>query len=223
MNQTSITKDVFLFRAHSNHLKTNKIAQKGYIPDIWNVLEKHNLEDYLLNYLDNGYFPPNKLWNKICRYQVKQTQICSENRANRADARIPTNRLREHQLWKTAQKDHTILRESLTMAKVISMPLENRESLCEKCGMLYNDTISHILQECANHNSQREQVIRALNLNQDEEFSRLPNVSAMSCRPPDSNTEISITVVTEYLHYVDRLIRENNVSLIPPFPNTAQN
>ena len=61
-----LPRKVFNFRLNLFVLRENK-NQSGFIPDIWKVLQKYHLEEYLLSYLATSLFPTKGTWKTIVK------------------------------------------------------------------------------------------------------------------------------------------------------------
>lgn len=58
-------------------LRMNLFVLKGYknqtefIPDIWKIVQKYSLEEYLHTYLKSSVFPPKYVWKNIISRKIK--------------------------------------------------------------------------------------------------------------------------------------------------------
>ena len=65
-----LPRKVFNFRLNLFVLRENK-NQSGFIPDIWKVLQKYHLEEYLLSYLATSLFPTKGIWKTIVKHKIR--------------------------------------------------------------------------------------------------------------------------------------------------------
>ena len=72
MPPTLLPRKVFDLRLNLFVLRENK-NQSGFIPDIWKVLQKYRLEEYLLSYLATSLFPTKGTWKTIVKQKSEST------------------------------------------------------------------------------------------------------------------------------------------------------
>lgn len=135
----------------------------GFIPDVYTLIVKYNLMDYLWSYIDNGIFPSKNQWKVILqRHIVQQIKNDTYNQLilQNVDAtNIINNTIISEQyspLWILAQINpklkfvcKILLR---TIGQLISRPYLNT---CKRCKLSNENCIVHIMCYCHKKEMQR--------------------------------------------------------------------
>ena len=111
------------FDIHMNFFVLNGYTnQLGFIPDIWKVLQKYNLEEYLQNYLANAVFPSKYTWKTIVKCKIRTFYEAAwherlNNDADFARFRLIHPELRMSSIW-TLSHDKSLWQYSLWQGSV---------------------------------------------------------------------------------------------------------
>ena len=154
----STIKEMFLFRLCS-YINKNK-NQKGYFKDIYSVLTKYNLEDTVRTYVNTGQFPSKSEWKMQIKKRIKRHEESLWLTNNTIDEfrrfNLIQSTLTESYIWLIGKRIPKLLKNCRIVIKMVSyMCSYNIETLCSKCGILYNDVIKHTLFDCSALENQR--------------------------------------------------------------------
>ena len=64
-----LVKKIFLFRLFT-YLNDKQDKSFGYVKDIFSILHKYSLEQYLTSYLETGIFPSKTEWKKMIKSEI---------------------------------------------------------------------------------------------------------------------------------------------------------
>ena len=141
-----LPRKVFNFRLNLFVLRENK-NQSGFIPDIWKVLQKYNLEEYLLSYLATSLFPTKGTWKTIVKHKIRIYYETSwtervENDADFARFRLIHPAIKMSNIWSISHNKSSF-HSALIVARLCTLvPQQNDPIQCLFCGTItYNKYI----------------------------------------------------------------------------------
>lgn len=157
LNNNSIAKCVFINRLYDWLFQRYR---KGFVPDLFKILVKYNLEDYVLRYATGGIFPSKNSWKTIVNEAVCQSDF-EQSRNELAMKGDVSRYLRIHtsgiySLYHIAKKcpDNYVL--IMDLAKLITVPDKiYNVTHCKICNRQINDIVMHIIMECCPFNTHR--------------------------------------------------------------------
>ena len=86
MTNDNISKQIFVRRLFQYKTKKDNNRQYGFVPDIYNILSKFNLLDYLEIYIKSNKFPTKYCWKQLVKKSITYTeQMISLNVLNNID------------------------------------------------------------------------------------------------------------------------------------------
>ena len=161
IHSNGITKSVFVNRLYDNIMS---ISNTGFVPEVYTILNRYDLTQFLLTYVCGGEFPTKHCWKSIVKEAVfkYESQTCYQALSEKADVATYLSVMKEN-LYKKAfpyyavtMKDHTY-RHLLKLAKMISLPTMD-ETTCSLCSNIYDNVTLHIIMYCTALNKCRDQL-----------------------------------------------------------------
>ena len=147
-------------------LRENK-NQSGFIPDIWKVLQKYHLEEYLLSYLATSLFPTKGTWKTIVKHKIRiyyETAWTErvENDADFARFRLIHPAIKMSNIW-TISHNKSSFHSALIVARLCTLvPQQNDPIQCLFCGTITYDIYKHTVSACPRFTNERESFIRLI-------------------------------------------------------------
>ena len=86
MPKNAVTKQIFIRWLFTFQWHITDISPLGFLPDIFKILEKYNLVEYLHNYLTNYTFPTAPVWKRTVKNLLYQHQSKSYRQAISTDS-----------------------------------------------------------------------------------------------------------------------------------------
>ncbi|CAH1798225.1 unnamed protein product [Owenia fusiformis] len=93
--------------------------------------------------------------------------------------RIPLTCAKKLIIWRLALGNPRLLTIAHIVAKVVALPVTSVNTLCDKCGMFYQDQLNHALLKCQAYKEHRQAFINAIRAISDNASLHLDNISAM--------------------------------------------
>lgn len=146
--------NLFVLKGYKNQL--------GFAPEIWKVLKKFNLEEYLHNYLANAVFPSKFAWKTIVKRKIRDFyETAWHERLNTDDdfarfRRVHTN-LSLSNIW-TVSHEKASAHAIFIAAKLCATTPRNNEFT--QCHTASSDINKHIITACSMFTQHRETFIR---------------------------------------------------------------
>ena len=143
-----LPRKVFNFRLNLFVLRENK-NQSGFIPDIWKILQKYHLEEYLLSYLATSLFPTKGTWKTIVKHKIRiyyETAWTErvENDADFARFRLIHPAIKMSNIW-TISHNKSSFHSALIVARLCTLvPQQNDPIQCLFCGTITYDILIYI-------------------------------------------------------------------------------
>lgn len=168
-----LTREIFIKRLFEFNLSH---FSRGFIPDIVNVLQKYNLFYVLNEFLNIGVFPNKSQWKILVNDHVKsyeQTKLCERMNIDTDFSRfiLLHNKIQPYSVWKLALR---FPQYSVYFKKIVKLSVEmrNNESiyLCQYCGLMYQDIITHSVLECSHTEILRDRLWCVLSTLKDVDF-----------------------------------------------------
>lgn len=157
MPYTCLTKRIFNVRL-SQFVWSKHNKQKGFIPDIVNILTKYNLTTFLIDYIYSGHFENKQSWKKICYSRV--LEIYTENWINRISSdndfsrfRFLHTKIEKAILWESAT-DFESLSNAFKISK-IWVNTNKKIQKCKLCDFIGNEILKHCTTECSKLEEER--------------------------------------------------------------------
>jgi len=198
--------------------------ERGFIPDILRLLDKYNLRPHVKTFIASGTFSPKPKWKKLVRKSVFDYHRLAWRERIDADYSLRTfskihPSLTVHPAWYVA-KENPAYRASANFlvkccAVIRDMPDVN--TLCERCGNMYSDPITHAMARCDYLQDSREEMwLELINVGPIEFSAYLHSLSSedfticvLSCRPyftlETADTKLFAEIAVRYTH---RLCKE---------------
>lgn len=150
-----LSKQIFNLRLAMYACRTNKITQRGYIPDIINILSKYNLLPVITRYSYTGQFPTKSAWKITCKKAVYQHHLNKWKQRLQNDASFTRFRclhtsIEPAIIW-TCASDFRSRRHALEVSKlwISPNPYDNRGPiLCHACGVVVDNIVNHVVFYC---------------------------------------------------------------------------
>lgn len=126
----------------------------GFLPDIFRLLHKYNLLDYVNIYFESASFPTKCVWKSVLKRHVYQYEHnkCMINLESELTPRL-CNSLFPNQgpclLWRISRKYPNAKRYCVTAVYVLCKLLSyNRSEKCEKCSLHVENILVHKILFC---------------------------------------------------------------------------
>jgi len=157
----------------------------GFIPDVYTILQRYNLTNYLHSYVEHGTFPSKGQWKQIIERNIV-TRI-NKDMVKRLKARDPwgvTAHVIETNgyspLWLIAKDNKKLLALCKTLMNGIGLLISNQfMQICKLCNLRTGSLIIHKLCYCTATEAEREKLwtlkLESCGI---EEFKRFIKISA---------------------------------------------
>ena len=150
---TFIVKYLFLLRLFQYQLCGTKV-RKGFIKDIYRILQKYSLRNSINELYSSGIFPSKYSWKRVCKTAVWQFEELSwKDRLNQNDDfrrfRSIQSELKPSIIWQIPVKKTGSL-ELCSFVVKLSLLAEN-EVLCPRCGGITRDILKHLFSDCVDN------------------------------------------------------------------------
>ena len=164
MPETFTCKKIFLRRLFHYILtddNSQHVQQSGFIPDIFNIIYKYSLGQYIENYIRFSFFPAKREWNRIVKQSVLEYENNALNERLSLDSdfnlfrTIKNSYSEPYVLWKYA-KSRTQLSAAYYVVKMLTCPPQQNQTTCDKCGGVKTDTVLHLATQCSVTNNERD-------------------------------------------------------------------
>ena len=158
MSEDYLSKQIFLRRLFQFQNRNNTVVQLGFIPDIYIILKRYNLNMYIDQYINSATFPSKAKWKQIVKHALNNTErMVATDMLNTV---YTLSRFRSvfnetNKYWEAA-KTQTDFKYIRTLLKIITRLPDQTVNICEKCNMHYEDLPLHILTECTITSAHRE-------------------------------------------------------------------
>ena len=162
-------------------------AMQGYIVDIFKVLTKYHLEEYMVIYIESGHFPTEQSWKNTVKSAIHchQIEIWRAGIASKPELKhygLVHSELKPLELWAVAMRNPIFLKAIANAVNVLSgnvpstvmSKISRRETdfRCNLCGRIFEDISYHFIMDCVRMVDERNKLWDVL-------FDRLPtNVCA---------------------------------------------
>lgn len=154
-----LVKKIFLFRLFT-YLNDKQDKSFGYVKDIFSILHKYSLEQYLTSYLETGIFPSKTEWKKmikseIFRYESHQWTNRTIHDSDFTRFIILHNGTGLPRIWKfawSAQQSNIIK----VITKLWTITPTRNISTCQLCNTQYTDIFKHVACSCAYFSTNRD-------------------------------------------------------------------
>ncbi|MES9883122.1 MAG: reverse transcriptase family protein [Sedimenticola sp.] len=155
-----LTREVFNARLSMYVCRTDN-NQRGYIPDVVTVLSKYSLSNTLIAYIQTGSFPSKYTWKRMCKTSIHSVETVAWTRRLNTDddfqrfRSLHTN-IEPALLWECAT-EYDSIRAASDVSKlwIAQGALTNVTQLCQICGMVFQNELTHVLFECAHTSHER--------------------------------------------------------------------
>ncbi|MES9883123.1 MAG: reverse transcriptase family protein [Sedimenticola sp.] len=147
-----VAKQIFVNRLTAYN--QNPASASGFIPDIYRILLKYGLRDFLENFIESGLFPVKHVWKYTVNNKIQDHETTLWH--TRTDADIDLVRFKEiHQslspcaLWtESVINSHVALRCKSAVYLIAKMYSDTWSRHCDKCGFFTNNMIIHCMYYC---------------------------------------------------------------------------
>ena len=166
LNPNNIIKVIFIKRLCSFCL--SNCTQAGYFSDIFFILKKYGLTNYLFSYYNDGIYPKRLKWKSTIKQTVNA--FFTEHWLYRVNsdpdlylfAKIHPA-FCESIFWHISKCKYKYKRHCRNIIKIISaLGSYNANKLCSKCGSFYNNEALHCLIHCISVQEIRSKAMDAL-------------------------------------------------------------
>ena len=131
------------------------MSQKGYIPDIFKIMEKYDLTEYFNNYVKTNTFPSKIRWKHLVKRRIHDKEISSwKTRLSAPEFdrfRLLHTEYSPHVLWISSKENRSYLAASIScvhmIANIVGNPFCNPVS-CPKCSTNYDNVVDHCIHDC---------------------------------------------------------------------------
>jgi len=148
----STTKRIFRIRL-LEYLQSNSTHQRGFVPNIIQLLTKFELTSFIDDCVHFCIFPTKKEWKNIVNMSVNKhdeiflkQRLCSDTDFKRFK-QIHETDIKPYIMWKIPRTVND-LKTILYVSKIIACVPQNEELSCGLCGKIYYDTIRHFVASC---------------------------------------------------------------------------
>ena len=126
--------------------------QKGYIPDIFKILIKYDILQFIAKYIDSGIFPNKRTWKKIVQnriYMYESNKWLQRMRGQHMFERFMSIHpmIKPAIIWKCSSK-HLCLKTSKNISQIWIDVSPKIARVCKFCEYIYTDLYLHITTSC---------------------------------------------------------------------------
>ena len=140
----TMSKQMFLIRLFEYyfHNEQKKSTMRGYIPDIFAILNQYKLTEYMHGYVTGTAFPNKQHWLAVRKVVLRahEIEMWTQRMCVKTDcplAALGMRGCRPHVLYKLA-KNHVMEKSCVRYsAKLITIPKLSQPAVCGKCGQQY--------------------------------------------------------------------------------------
>ena len=152
LKSSDIASQVFLNRLYQFRNKCAH-ANRGFVPDVVEILHKNNLHDYLETYISTNTFPKKEQWKRTCKQTIiSYEQTKWRRRISSCDDyfrfREVNQTLTPSVIWKAALVHPKALESLSFLAKLSCKPRQTEPTSCQNCDERYIDELYHKLFDC---------------------------------------------------------------------------
>ena len=150
--------------------------QTGFIPDVWKILTKYDLQGYIHRYLETSTFPSKYTWKTLCKSKIRSFYETAwhervDNDADFARFIIIQPELKLSNIW-TVAADKSSAHATFLVARLITvLPQEDEFTQCSLCSRLTRDINKHVVTACTGFSQEREQFLLYVKDHVDTEIS----------------------------------------------------
>ena len=154
-----------------------QIHQTGFIPDIWQILRRYQLDEYVTTYITSSKFPSKHQWKTLIsrkitqRYEGEWSQrVQNDSDFNRFKLLHP--RLEMSVVWKLPL-NKSIASVAFLVSRLWSKVTQQIPSIeqCNLCKAATSDIWKHIVSSCPYFQQQRLELVYNISQNVSEEIS----------------------------------------------------
>jgi hypothetical protein len=149
----TLSKQIFLYRLHDFIASVSDGKQiSGFIRDIWQMLLKYNLMNYLQSFVNETKFPRKFSWKNIIRQSIHNYQLESWLNRTETDRDFLMFRDLHHSITPARIYKFDFSFDDIKFIKFVAklwtvIPLEILKT-CTLCNEVYNDPIQHATLWC---------------------------------------------------------------------------
>ena len=149
--------------------------QTGFIPDVWKILTKYDLQGYIHRYLETSTFPSKHTWKTLCESKIRSFYEKAwhervENDADFARFIIIQPELKLSNIW-TVAADKSSAHATFLVARLITvLPQVDEFTQCSLCSRLTRDINKHVT-ACTGFSQEREHFLLYVKDHVDTEIS----------------------------------------------------
>jgi hypothetical protein len=154
----SRAKDIFIFRmvqsCSPNH------STLGYFNDLVSVLKKYHLVQYLHEYVNSGMFPSNIVWKNIVRDCINKHEEAAWYARMETIEFAPFYFIHpcfaDSYIWRLCRQEPSMASFCRGVISMLSRLCGYKiDTLCSKCGCIFNDDVYHCMFECSYFEEER--------------------------------------------------------------------
>ena len=171
-----LARKIFDLRLNLYMLRDQK-HQTGFIPDIWEILRRYQLHEYVTTYITSSKFPSKHIWKNLVSRKINQwfEGEWSQRLQNDPDFdrfKILHPRLEMSVVWKLPL-NKSIASVAFLVGRLWSKVTQQPPSIevCNLCKAATYDTRKHIVSSCPYFLRQRLELVRNISQNVSEEIS----------------------------------------------------
>ena len=157
VKSTGIIKYVFLNQIYMYIV--SGVTQKSITCDLYNVLVKYDLDQYILRYMYGGVFPQKMPWKSMIKEQIlksEQQKWESGLVLKRATRFLAIQGSLKPNILYTMLRTHEMnKKEIMRMIRMLTIEQTDEEMLCIKCKKTLVDSVEHTLLRCEGLLSER--------------------------------------------------------------------
>ncbi|MES9881493.1 MAG: reverse transcriptase family protein [Sedimenticola sp.] len=137
------------------HCDYNPARKRGFFPDIYRLLRKYSLLNYLHTFINDGVFVSKFTWKRVVSNVINTYEETEWKDRMSADETLCTykdihTQLKPCDIWEFSKRNPKYSKQCKTTMYVLCKLYDYRRDVrCLKCGMLVQSISEHIIIECA--------------------------------------------------------------------------
>ena len=181
--------NLFILRGYENQI--------GFIPDIWEIVTRYQLQDYITLYIRSSEFPSKQQWKNLIARKIRQSYEAEWSHRLQIDTefsrfKVLQPRLEMSVIW-TLSLDTSTVPEAFLVARLWSKVTQGFPNTinCALCHAETNDIYKHIVSSCPSFGQQRLDFINCISQTVSAEigtFLQYTNIELFYCTVLGSTT-----------------------------------
>lgn len=152
MTETCMTKKIFLRRLFLYTQSINNSSQLGFVPDLFNILNKYHLLQYLYSFMNYVELPPKSSWRRIIQkaihdYEKNRIHSVMSNNPDFIRFKSIHSAYKPYHIWKIPSHPAELKLIQFIVRCTTLVPL-TLNHVCPHCNRNFRDTLCHIVTSC---------------------------------------------------------------------------